>query len=328
MSELALGIVGLGNWGDRLANTIADLPDVKLQTCFARSPESRADFAAKHGCDQAGSLDDLLAERLDGILVATPHSTHREMVTTIAGAGRNLMVEKPLALTTADARACIEAVEAAGVVLQVAHYRRRLAATRAVKEAIDAGTLGQVHALDGWFSRVWGPQTERPWRDNPDESPLGGMTALGVHIVDNFHYLAGPIAKVACFSKQIDGMTGIDDITAAMFEFEAGPIGRLGTSLRVPFHSTTAVFGSEGAAWSNDDGSRFLLQGRDAREPIEIPIEPVDAVSANLAAFCEDVRSGARPETGGPEGFAVVAVMEAMLESAQSGGSPVEVETL
>lgn len=328
MSDLALGIVGLGNWGDRLANAISGLPGVTLQTCFARSSESRANFATRHGCDQAGSLAALLDEPLDGILVATPHSTHREMVTTIAGAGRNLMVEKPLALTTADARACIEAVEAAGVVLQVAHYRRRLAATRALKEAIDAGTLGTVHALDGWFSRVWGPQTERPWRDNPDESPLGGMTALGVHIVDNFHYLAGPIAKVACFSKQIEGITGIDDITAAIFEFEAGPIGRLGTSMRVPFHCTTAAFGSEGAAWSNNDGSRFLLQGRDDRAPVEIPIEPVDAMSANLAAFCETLRSGTRPETGGPEAFAVVAVMEAMLESAQSGGAPVEVEPL
>ena len=328
MSTLELGIVGLGNWGDRLANAVAGLPDVTLKTCFARSLESRSAFAAKHGCEQARSLEAFLSEPLDGILVATPHSTHREMVEVITGAGRNVMVEKPLALSTTDARACVEAADRAGVILQLAHYRRRLSATRALKAAIDEGRLGRVHALEGWFSRVWGPQTERPWRDDPDESPLGGMTALGVHIVDNFHYLAGPIERVSCFSKQVEGITGIDDVTMAMFEFENGAVGQLSTSLRIPFKCTTSVFGSEGAGYSLDDGNRFAIQGRDDRDPVEMPVESVEGVSANLTAFCDAVRSGTQPETGGPEAFAVVAVMEAMGRSASVGGQPMNVEEL
>lgn len=327
MSSLNLGIVGLGNWGDRLANAVAGLPDVTLRTCFARSLESRSAFAARHGCEQARSLDAFLAEDLDGILVATPHSTHREMVEAITAAGRNVMVEKPLALTTADARACVEAADRAGVILQVAHYRRRLAATRALKAAVDEGRLGRIHALEGWFSRVWGPQTERPWRDDPDESPLGGMTALGVHIVDNFHYLNGRIARVTCLSRQVEGITGIDDITMALFDFENGAVGQLGTSLRIPFKCTTSVFGSQGAGYSLDDGTRFLIQGRDDRDPVEVPVEPVEGVSANVAAFCEALRTGTQPETDGRVAFAVVAVMEAMGRSAADGGRPVEVET-
>ncbi len=328
MSTLELGIVGLGNWGDRLANAVAGLPDVTLKTCFARSLESRSAFAAKHGCEQARSLEALLSEPLDGILVATPHSTHREMVEAITGAGRNVMVEKPLALTTADARACVEAADRVGVILQVAHYRRRLSATRALKAAIEEGRLGRVHALEGWFSRVWGPQTERPWRDDPDESPLGGMTALGVHLVDNFHYLNGRIARVTCMSRQVEGITGIDDITMALFDFENGAVGQLATSLRIPFKCTTSVFGSQGAGYSLDDGNRFALQGRDDRDPVETPVEAVEGVSANLAAFCDAVRSGTQPETGGPEAFAVVAVMEAMGRSASAGGQPMDVEQL
>jgi predicted dehydrogenase len=327
VSTLNLGIVGLGNWGNRLANAVAGLPDVNLRTCFARSLESRSAFAAKHGCEQARSLEAFLAEPLDGILVATPHSTHRGMVEAITGAGRNVMVEKPLALTTADARACLEAADRAGVILQVAHYRRRLSATRALKSAIDEGRLGRVHALEGWFSRVWGPQAERPWRDDPGESPLGGMTALGVHIVDNFHYLNGRIARVACLSRQVEGITDIDDITMALFDFENGAIGQLGTSLRIPFKCTTSVFGSQGAGYSLDDGTKFLIQERNDRGPIEVPIEPVEGVSANLAAFCEAIRTGTAPETDGRVAFAVVAVMEAMGRSAADGGRPVDVET-
>ncbi len=326
MSDLALGIVGLGNWGDRLAQAVSEVSGAKLQVCYARSRDSRDAFAERHACRPADSMEALLADQLDGVLVATPHSTHREVITTIAGSGHNLMVEKPLALTTGDARACVEAADRAGVILHVAHFRRRLTATRALKGAIDEGRLGRIHAAHGWFSRVWGPQTHRPWRDDPTESPLGGMTALGVHIVDNFHYLVGPIARVTCISKQVEGITEIDDITMATFEFENGAVGQLGTSLRVPFHCTTSVFGSQGAGHSLDDGTRFLLQGRDDRTPQELPVDPVNGVAANLEAFCESVRTGAPPETGGREAFAVVAVMEAMQRSAESAGSPVVVE--
>jgi predicted dehydrogenase len=328
VTDLALGIVGLGNWGDRLAHAVAAVPGATLQMCYARTPDTRNDFAQRHGCQPATTMEALLAEPLDGILVATPHSTHREVVTTIVAAGRNVMVEKPLALGTEDARACVTAAEAAGVVLQVAHFRRRLAATRALKTAIEEGRLGQIHAAEGWFSRVWGPQTHRPWRDDPTESPLGGMTALGVHIVDNFQYLVGPIARVMCHSRQVTGITRIDDVTMAIFEFENGAVGQLSTSVRIPFRCTTSVYGSEGAGYSLDDGTRFLLQDRDSREPIEIPVEPVNGVVENLRAFCDAVRTGAHPETGGPEAFAVVAVLDAMVRSAATGGSPASVENL
>lgn len=328
MSDLNLGIVGLGNWGDRLARAVAAVPGVTLQACHARSAASRDPFAERHGCRPVASFDEFLAEPLDGILVATPHSTHRQVVAAIAEAGRNIMVEKPLALGTDDARACVEAADRAGVMLQVAHYRRRLGATRALKAAIDDGRLGRIQMADGWFSRVWGPQTERPWRDDPSESPLGGMTALGVHIVDNFHYLIGPIARVTCFSHQIEGITGIDDVTAAMFEFDNGAVGQLGTSLRIPFRCSTQIFGTEGAGYSLDDGARLQLQGRDDREPTDVPVDQVDGVVANIAAFCDSLRTGTPPETDGRVAFAVVAVMEAMARSAADRGRPVEVESL
>ena len=86
MTDLALGIVGLGNWGDRLAHAVAAVPGATLQMCYARTPDTRNDFAQRHGCQPATAMEALLAEPLDGILVATPHSTHREVVTTIVAA--------------------------------------------------------------------------------------------------------------------------------------------------------------------------------------------------------------------------------------------------
>jgi hypothetical protein len=84
-------------------------------------------------------------------------------------------------------------------------------------------------------------------------------------------------------------MSRIDDVTMAMFEFENGAVGHLGTSVRVPFRCTTAVYGSAGAGHSLADGTRFLLQDRDSREPVEIPVESVNGVTENIRAFCDAV---------------------------------------
>jgi predicted dehydrogenase len=80
-------------WGNRLA----DIPDAEVVSCFARSAERRAEFARRHGCSPAGTLAEFLDQPLDGVIVATPHSTHVHLVGAITAAGHNSMVEKPIA---------------------------------------------------------------------------------------------------------------------------------------------------------------------------------------------------------------------------------------
>ena len=323
-----LGLVGLGNWGERLATTVGKLDGVELAACFARSPEARLSFAEHHACRPATSVQDLLADDLDGVLVATPHTTHAELVEAVVSAGVNVMVEKPLALTVADARRCVDAARTAGTILQVAHYRRRLPATRAVKALIESGALGALHLVVGHFSRIWGPQTERPWRDDPVESPTGAMTALGVHVADNLLYWAGPAVRVSAISRQIGGSTDLDDITGALIEFESGVVGTITTSLRVPKLVTGAAHGSKMVAFSEADGQTLsTLIGNDD-ELTSVDLDPVDAVTENLAHFVECVRTRTQPETGGAEGLAVVEILEAMALSATENGTSVSLAGL
>lgn len=323
-----LGLVGLGNWGHKLAATIGKLDEVELAACFARSLDTRTDFANRFGCRPARSVDDLLADGLDAVLVATPHSTHVELIEAVARAGLNVMVEKPLALTVSDARRCVVAAETAGVILQVAHYRRRLPATRAVKQLVDSGAIGTLFLVEGHFSRIWGPQTDRPWRDDPAESPAGAMTALGVHIADNFLYWAGPAARLSALSNRMGSHPGIDDITGALIEFESGVVGILTTSLRTPKLVSCTAHGSKMVAGSEMDGLRLrTLMGNDDEES-DRHFEPFDAVADNLAHFVECIRTGSQPETGGNVGVAVVEILEAMTVSAASHGATVELADL
>ncbi|MDP6364831.1 MAG: hypothetical protein QF787_01590 [Nitrospinota bacterium] len=115
------------------------------------------------------------------------------------------------------------------------------------------------------------------------------------------------------------GATRLDDITSIGLEFESGPLGYIGVSQVIPLSIRTAAFGTEAAAWSEEDGTRLFFQKKGEQARSEIPVESGDAPSDQLREFASCIREGAAPETGGAEGLEVVAAMEAIIESAKSG---------
>ena len=98
----------LGNAAKRAGN-------VEITRCFTRTESSREEFAEKFGCRPAASFEEVLKDsEVEGILIATPHSTHTDLITQAASAGKHVFVEKPLTLTVADADKCIDATENGG----------------------------------------------------------------------------------------------------------------------------------------------------------------------------------------------------------------------
>jgi len=311
-----LGSVGLGWWGGNLAAAAEKSGAAKVVTSFARSEQARTDFVAKYGGRSAASWQELLDDpEVEGLLIATPHSTHLALIEAATAAGNHVFVEKPLTLSFAEGLAAVRAAATAGVTLQVGHHRRRQAATRELKRLIDVGELGHVHLLEANLSTAMGLNRRPGWRDVLDENPLGGMTALGVHMVDNLIYLAGRPKSVSVLSKKLRGATNLDDVTTLIFEFESGPLGYVGTSLVLPKVSSTAVFGTDGLAWSEEEGTRLYRQAADETTRVEQEISPIDAVADQLAEFASSIRSGVAPEVDGAQALEVVAVIEASVLS-------------
>lgn len=320
MQDVRAAVVGLGWWGGELAMAAGRSGCLEVTRCFARTPGTREAFAAEHGCAPASSLEEILADPgVDALLVATPHSHHREVVEAAASAGKHVFVDKPFTLTVEDAAVAIAAAERAGVVLQVGHNRRRRPAARRMRAMIDDGTIGMVHQLESTHTTSRWLDPPRTWRSDPQESPLGGMTGLGVHTLDTYHYLAGPVARVTARSTRLLGRSPLDDVTMLLLEFASGALGYLGTSLVVPRRAELGVYGTGAAAWSVEDGTRLYVQGVDDAVWHEEPVEPFDDLADQLAEFARCVRDGGRPETGGAEGLAVVQVLVAAQESVRSG---------
>ncbi|MGI9585975.1 MAG: Gfo/Idh/MocA family protein [Acidimicrobiia bacterium] len=319
MEPLRVASVGLGWWGGMLADK-ANLAGIEQVSCFARTPESREQFAEAHGCRPAASLDALLSDPdVEAVMVATPHSTHADLVAEISSAGKHVFVDKPFTLTTAEAKRAIAAADSAGVILQVGHNRRRQPANRRLKEMIDAGDLGMIHYAEANLSYPKGLQPRSGWRGDPAESPAGGMAGLGVHMVDNLNYLLGKASRVAAFSRRIIGVGNLDDATTATIEFEDGPLAMLATAMVIPDIARTAVWGTEAAAWNEMDGARFYYQQTGEKEREAQSVDTLDTVKDELEEFADNIRNGTRPETGGAEALEAVVVFEGIVESAATG---------
>ncbi|MPZ89584.1 MAG: hypothetical protein GEU81_16275 [Nitriliruptorales bacterium] len=322
-----LALIGLGNWGRRIAGCVASTADAELVTCFGRDPDRRRAFAEQIGTRPAASFEALLDDKgIDAVMIATPHSTHADLVCAAAAAGKHVFVEKPMTLSVTDAQRCIDAAARAGVLLYVNHFRRRAAATVALRSMAGDGELGMVQQLEAVFTRPVGIGDTTGWRGDPAETPAGGMTALGVHMVDNLQAVAGPVQRLSAMSKPVLGRNAIDDVTGVLLEYRSGPLAYLGTSLTVPKRVTFGVSGTDAAAWSADDGTRLLRQERDAEVPEELKVQVLDPVLASVNAFVDNVRTHTAPDTGGKEGLEVVAVLEAITHSAAEGGAVVELD--
>jgi predicted dehydrogenase len=321
--KVRLASIGFGWWGNVLADAINRSGTGEIVACFARTESTRRAFAEKYNCRPAESLEEILKDpEIQGLVAATPHSHHSELISQAASAGKHIFVEKPLTLTVADAKQAIEDAQKAGVVLQVGHHRRRCGANRRVREMIDNGELGVLHQLEANLC-VYKPQPPT-WRQSREEQPLGGLTGLGVHMIDTLHYFAGPMKRVFCFSKQITGKEVIDEATVVAVEFEQGPLGYIGFSLSVPKVCTVAVFGNEASAWSDEDGARLYFEKNTEFTRTELDVDAGDPFVDEITEFAQAIQGKARPETGGHEGLAVVEVMEALIES-QKISKPVDV---
>lgn len=186
---------------------------------------------------------------------------------------------------------------------------------------LDNGELGELQQLEGMISGSAGLKPPSGWRNDREECPVGGMTTMGVHTVDTFHYLAGPVKRVFAFSKKTIGRGNLDDVSVIGLEFERGPLGYLSTSWAVPKIITVTAYGTGGAAWSEEDGARLFFQktGEDTRS--ERPAEAGDPVADQLAEFARCIRGEAEPETGANEGLEVTAVLQAIDVSVEAGRS-------
>ncbi len=318
---LNAAIIGLGKWGRTLVSSVQDVPGAGLHFVAAATgrPEASRDWAARHGIRLHDSYAAVLADpAVQAVVIATPHAQHAEQVIEAARAGRHVFVEKPFTLDRATAEQAVAACRAAGVVLALGHNRRFLPATATMRSLLRDGSLGTLLHVEGHFGGPGGfgyqPGT---WRADRGESPLGGMGGSGIHMLDMFIHLAGPIATVGVESTARVLTNGLDDTTAMLCRFASGAMGTLVTLAAAPRYWRVALFGSAGIAEMRGL-ERLEFTPRDSEGWVR-DFPPTDIERAELEAFAAAVAGSPAYPLPPEEATHGVAVFEAMKRAANSG---------
>src|ERR1700710_2680220 len=221
-------IVGLGRWGRNLVEASVGHERLNIVRAVEPELENARGFCAEHGLELAGNLDAVLADTsIDAVLLATPHSLHPAQVMACAAARKHVFCEKPLALCRADAARMFDACRQAGVTLAVGHNRRFWPSMAALRGIVASGDLGSILHIEGHNSNENSQNITAGWRLSPDESPGGGLTGAGLHVLDAFVSLLGPARRVyARFNSREAGPPPRDSAMVAL-DFINGVTGLL-----------------------------------------------------------------------------------------------------
>jgi predicted dehydrogenase len=335
---IRIGVVGLNYWGPNLARNVDRLPDAELAWCCdlddkvlakARSlfPDARA----------TADLDEVLAdESVDAVIVATSVPTHYALGKRVLEAGKHAFIEKPMALTAADAEDLVATAAAGDRRLMVGHLLEYHPAVRKVKELLDAGELGKIFYV--YANRL------NLGKVRPDENALW---SLGPHDISVINFLTGEEPEEVSARGECYLQPGVEDVVFGYIKFPSGMVGHLHVSWLDPHKSRRiTVVGSEKMAVFDDmdadrkvtvyDKAAVVPQYQSYGEyvtlrfgDIHIPhIANDEPLRLEVQHFVDCVRDGATPVSDGVDGLNVVRVLEAMQVSLREGGRPVKTSEL
>jgi predicted dehydrogenase len=328
---LRVGVVGCGYWGSKHFRVLHSLASVAMVAVVDPNPERAIQLARSYpAMESYRDLDEALPH-VDAVIIATPPSTHKRLALKAIAAGRHVMVEKPLATTSADAREMVAAADAKGLVLMVGHTFEYHSAVWQLRQMITEHALGDLYYMDTARLNLGLYQN--------DCNVLFDLAPHDVSIL-NFVLGAKPVS-VQCWSSR-HANSRLEDVAHLRLHYEnPRVIANVHVSWLDPCKvRRVTMVGSKKMVIFNDlapqepirihdKGVTEALQGSPDLTQPPMSYRYGDVVSPYLVVneplmvedehFTDCVLSGMTPLTGGANGLAVVEVLEAAQRSAVEG---------
>lgn len=345
MPTLEVAVVGYGLAGSVFhAPLIAAEPRMRVAAVVTSSAERAAQAEREHpGVRVVATADELFANPagIDLVVIATPNRTHAPLARQALTAGLPVVVDKPFAVTVAEAEELVERAEQAGVALTVFQNRRWDGDFLTVRTLAEAGRLGQVLRFESRFER-WRPVPKGGWREMGDAADGAGLLFdLGSHLIDQALTLFGPVKSVYCeLDRRRKGIQTDDDAFVALTH-TSGVRSHLWMSAVAPqLGPRFRVLGSQAGyvTYGLDPQESALRSGRrpDDGEPwgtvepehwgvfgAEPAVEPVPTIAGDYPAFYAALAAALLDGGGVPvdprDAVATLRLLEAARRSAAAG---------
>ena len=320
---MRVSILGAGNWGKNLVRVFCQL--LGVQNVVVCDPDRTRLQAAVEAHPGLKVSTDPVFNDVDAVVVATPAVTHYPLVREALLAGKHVLVEKPLAMSSKEAEELVDLAEEKGLVLMVDHLLEYHPAVQELKRLVAGGELGKLLHLSSQRLNLGVIRTEE-----------NALWSLAPHDISVMLYLLEEEPVEVMAQGQAFLQPGIEDVAFLTLRFPSGAIGHVHVSWLDPIKTRRlTVVGSRRMAvfddvaeeklllfnqWVERGGKLFRLHRGEAES---IPITSTEPLRAMAQTFLRSVEGGPPPPSDGHDGLRVVRVLEAAQRSLERGGSPV-----
>jgi predicted dehydrogenase len=346
---MKFGIIGAGMIGGFHAQAIEAMSNGELGGVADRVFDRATSFAEEHHTNAYASLDAMLADpAIEIVTIGTPSGAHLDPAMAAIAAGKHVIIEKPLEVTTERIDQMVAAAKAKGVTVAAVLNRRFHPGMDAFKEAADAGRFGKLTSASAYIKwyRDQAYYDSAGWRGTWALDGGGSLMNQSIHTVDALLYLAGPVksvqANTACLAH-VD--IEVEDIAIALLEFESGARGII--------EACTCTWSKDGhparVQLSGTEGSVFLADEAFEVWDFKNETEADDAIRAqfmkgaeaglgandpnaisfyqhqrNFEEIVNAIHDGREPSTCAHEARKSVELIQAIYQSAQNNGAKIE----
>lgn len=348
---MKFGIIGAGMIGGFHAKAIEAMSNGELGGIADRVAERASAFAEQYNTQAYESVEAMLADpAIEVVTIGTPSGAHLDPAMDAIQAGKHVIIEKPLEITTERIDQMVAAAKAKGVTIAAVLNRRFHPGMDAFKKAADEGRFGKLTSASAyvkWY-RDQAYYDSAGWRGTWALDGGGSLMNQSIHTVDALLYLAGPVksvqANTACLAHtDIE----VEDIAVAILEFKNGARGIIEASTctwsKDGHPSRVQLSGTEGSVFLADEAfevwdfmnetdedekirSQFIKgadTGLGANDPTAISFYQHQR---NFEEIVNAIKEGREPSTCASEARKSVELIQAIYQSAQNNGAKIELD--
>jgi UDP-N-acetyl-2-amino-2-deoxyglucuronate dehydrogenase len=335
-APIRIGLVGCGAISTQHLEAIAAVDGLRLSAVASASTDRARAVAERWGVPWFTRLEDLLGrDDVDAVTICTPSGLHPEHALEALHSGRHVVVEKPIALSVADAEAVINAGRERGLLVATISQRRFEPALGALRAAVEAGALGRIVLInaEGLYHRPQSYYDSAAWRGTRDLDG-GVLMNQAIHMIDLVRWIGGPVVLVAGHVTTLGHQMEAEDTASVSLRFRSGALGEIvATTCATPeFPTELRVYGDQGhVRIVGEDVAEWDVPGVPAPTVVaDEPIVPGGGATRTWGTnalgylrqygdFVEAIRTGRPPAVTGEDGRNAVEIITAAYEADRLG---------